>query len=181
MTISTVDKIIEIAELQVRAGGYNSFSFREISKEIGIKSASIHYHFPTKADLGVAIANRYTARFEEHLANIIASTGEPLERLEPYIALFSHALKVDKKMCLCGVLASESDVLPEALQLEAKRFFDVNIAWLQSALFPQSPQAKAQACFILASLEGALLMGKVMKSNTPFEHVIEQLRSQSWK
>ncbi|MFT5705280.1 MAG: TetR/AcrR family transcriptional repressor of nem operon [Shewanella sp.] len=181
MTISTVDKIIEIAESQVRAGGYNSFSFREISKEIGIKSASIHYHFPTKVDLGVAIANRYTVRFEEHLANIIASTAEPLARLDPYIALFSHALKVDKKMCLCGVLASESDVLPEALQLEAKRFFEVNIAWLQSAMFPQSSQAQAQACFILACLEGALLMGKVMKSNTPFEHVIEQLRGQSWQ
>jgi TetR/AcrR family transcriptional repressor of nem operon len=96
-----------------------------------------------------------------------------------YIALFSHGLKVDKKMCLCGVLASESDVLPEALQLEAKRFFDVNIAWLQSAFFPQSPQA--QACFILASLEGALLMGKVMKSDTPFDQVIEQLLCQSWK
>ncbi|ACA88103.1 TetR/AcrR family transcriptional regulator [Shewanella woodyi] len=180
MTISTVDKIIDIAESQVRAGGYNSFSFREISKEIGIKSASIHYHFPTKADLGVAIANRYTARFEEHLANIIASTTEPLERLDPYIALFSHALKVDKKMCLCGVLASESDVLPEELQLEAKHFFDVNIEWLATALFPEHPQAKAHANFIIASLEGGLLMSKVMKSNRHFELITDGLRAQNW-
>jgi len=124
MTVSTVEKIINIAESQVRIDGYNSFSFREISKEIGIKSASIHYHFPKKEDLGEAVVHRYTARFEALLANIMATETDPKARLKSYISLFSHALKVDNKMCLCGVLASENDALPEALQLESKIFFE---------------------------------------------------------
>jgi len=181
MTLTTVEKIIEIAELQVRTGGYNSFSFREISKEIGIKSASIHYHFPTKEDLGVAIAHRYTVRFEGLLANITATTPEPRDRLKPYIALFNHALKVDKKMCLCGVLASENDGLPDAIRQESKRFFEKNIEWLKAALFPESIKAQAQASLILASLEGALLMSKVMKSDIPFDDVTDLLNNQHWR
>ena len=58
MTGSTVDRIRDVAESQVRSGGYHAFSFREISKQIGIKSASVHYHFPTRSDLGVAVARR---------------------------------------------------------------------------------------------------------------------------
>ena len=48
--------ILKITEEMVRRGGYNGFSFREIAKQVGIKSSSVHYHFPTKEDLGVAVA-----------------------------------------------------------------------------------------------------------------------------
>lgn len=181
MTQSTVEKIIKAAESQVRAGGYNSFSFREIAKEIGIKSASIHYHFPTKTDLSVAIVNRYTIRFEGQLTHIFTSTIEPMNRLKLYITLFRQALKVDKKMCLCGVLASQSDVLPEALQAESKAFFKVNTAWLSGAIFPHSSLAEPQANLILASLEGALLLSKAMQSDAPFEQIANLLLTHKWQ
>ncbi|MDF2795086.1 MAG: transcriptional regulator, TetR family [Pseudomonas orientalis] len=48
------------ARKMVQTRGYNGLSFRELAKEVGIKSASIHYHFPTKGDLGAALAKRYT-------------------------------------------------------------------------------------------------------------------------
>ena len=54
--------ILDVAERRIRAHGYNGFSFREIADEIGIKSASVHYHFPTKADLAAAVAKRYRER-----------------------------------------------------------------------------------------------------------------------
>ncbi len=180
---STVDKIIEVAESQVRAGGYNAFSFREIAKQVGIKSASIHYHFATKADLGVALAHRYTARFEQQLDRLVENSAQPSDRLEGYIALFVEALTVDKKMCLCGILAAESDVLPEALQRAVKVFFEVNVAWLQDALFADQPQARAQAqaFLILASLEGALLMSKTMQTHAPLQQVSKLLQQDCWQ
>ncbi len=178
---STVEKIIEVAELQARAGGYNALSFRVIAKQVGIKSASIHYHFATKADLGVAIAHRYTARFEQQLAKLAENSTQPSDRLEGYIALFVQALTVDKKMCLCGILAAESDLLPEALQRAVQVFFEVNVAWLHGALFADQPQAKAQAFFVLASLEGALLMSKVMQTDAPLEQVCKLLRQDCWQ
>ena len=50
----TKQTILEAARRVVQSRGYNALSFRELAKEVGIKSASIHYHFPTKGDLGAA-------------------------------------------------------------------------------------------------------------------------------
>ena len=174
MTTSTVDKIIEVAETQIRAGGYNACSFREISKQIGIKSASIHYHFPTKVDLGVAVANRYTQRFSDKLAQIAREHPNREARLEHYIALFCYALEVDKKMCLCGQLASETDILPQPVQSEARQFFIANQMWLEQHLCEEA--APERAVMILASLEGALMMSKILSSNTPLHSVQQQLQ-----
>ena len=176
MAVSTVDKIMDIAEAQVRAGGYNSFSFREISQEIGIKSASIHYHFPTKTDLGVAIASRYTSRFAEQLLFISATNPDARARLNAYTALFRQALVQDQKMCLCGQLASESDVLPEPIRLETRRFFTLNIDWLTNEVFAaDGVQAQARAAAVLAALEGALLVSKVLQQPALFEQVVTNI------
>ena len=171
MAGSTAEKIMDIAESQVRAGGYNSFSFREISQEIGIKSASIHYHFPTKTDLGVAIASRYTTRFAEQLELVVTTYPGANARLQAYVALFRQALLHDQKMCLCGQLASESDVLPEPIRLETRRFFTLNLDWLASEVFT-GDDAKARAASVLAALEGALLMSKVLDQADLFEQVV---------
>jgi TetR/AcrR family transcriptional repressor of nem operon len=173
MVTSTVELILDIAESQVRAGGYNSFSFREISKEIGIKSASIHYHFPTKADLAVALASRYTDKFLAKLQAIQDETTDVKQRLSRYIALFRHALAVDKKMCLCGQLASESDVLPLPVQQQARRFFAENLSWLSVNLFTEDSRGKA--AIVLASLEGALIISKAMGGNESFDEVSSEL------
>lgn len=179
MTNSTVDKILDLAELQVRAGGYNSFSFREISKEIGIKSASIHYHFPTKTDLGVAVAKRYTQRFQTLLQQLGEQTQLPAERLSRYIDIFRAALVRDQKMCLCGQLASESEVLPDQIRSATQGFFHENLAWLRTEVFLaaglSSEQATKHAAWLLASLEGALLMSTVLEDNAVFEQIIADL------
>ena len=54
----TRQTIMNAARATVQARGYNALSFRELAKEVGIKSASIHYYFPTKGDLGAALASR---------------------------------------------------------------------------------------------------------------------------
>lgn len=179
MTHSTVVKILDLAEMQVRAGGYNSFSFREISKQIGIKSASIHYHFPTKIDLGVAIATRYTDRFQAKLIQVSDLTSKPLERLKSYVDIFRSSLVCDQKMCLCGQLASESEVLPEQIRHATQQFFHQNLSWLKSEVFQMagftSEQASHKAAWLIASLEGALLMSKVLEDNLMFEQVSKNL------
>ncbi|WP_298775650.1 TetR/AcrR family transcriptional regulator [uncultured Shewanella sp.] len=175
----TVERIIESAESQIRAGGYNAFSFREIAKQIGIKSASIHYHFPTKPDLAILVANRYTRSFQDQLKLIEQKTLLPKERLMDYINLFRHAIKVDKRMCLCGILASETYALPEALQVEVKQFFTMNIEWLKQNLFNHSDTGIAQATQLLACLEGSLLLANAMKSDDVFELISAQLVTQN--
>ena len=55
--MSKREEIIQLADTLIRQKGYNAFSFYEISDKVGIKTASIHYHFPAKSDLGIAVVD----------------------------------------------------------------------------------------------------------------------------
>src|SRR6516162_1366615 len=91
-----------LAEAHIRDAGYGGFSFRDLAAELGIKSASVHHHFPTKAIMAAAIARRYRERF---LVAVAAKLNEtPEDAIAAYRSAFREALDRDGRMCLCGVL-----------------------------------------------------------------------------
>jgi TetR/AcrR family transcriptional repressor of nem operon len=59
MSLSSKEAILAATRRTAQAHGYSGLNFRELANEVGIKAASIHYHFPSKADLGAAVAKRY--------------------------------------------------------------------------------------------------------------------------
>ena len=63
MVSETAGRLMVLAEAHIRNAGYGGFSFRDLAAEIGIKSASAHHHFPTKATMAAAVARRYGDRF----------------------------------------------------------------------------------------------------------------------
>jgi len=168
--MSKKEALLKAAENKVRLGGYSNFSFRELASEVGIKSASVHYHFPTKADLGAELAHQYTNSF-------LAALGEPSELkangknpIDVYTQLFRGALVTDKKMCLCGVLGAESDSLPDKVRFEVKRFFNQNLTWLSAAHLANGEPNPAQAAIQTVSLlEGAMMISKTLDDNSYFE------------
>lgn len=174
MSSDTIDRIIASAENQARSGGYNAFSFREIAKEIGIKSASIHYHFPTKENLATELAKRYTEKFNQHLSVITESRGNLQQQLSDYADLFYFALKNDQKMCLCGLFAAEMDVLPEDVQTATRLFFEAQITWLSTLLSTNGiASADTEAVKLLANMEGAMLIAKAFDSEDYFKRAID--------
>ena len=153
----TASQILNAAESMIRDGGYYGFSFRQIADELSIKSASVHYHFPTKEALGAAVALRYTERFLEAL-------GEPQrdEPLQHYVSVFKQALETDGRACLCGILAGEAGKLPDSLRSALQDFSDQNVAWLESAIRHQRPtwseqRARQSAMVLFSGLEGAMV------------------------
>ena len=171
MTKDRETAILEVTESMIREGGYNSFSFRNIATEVGIKSSSVHYHFATKEDLGVAVTKRYTDQF-------LLSLGDPTQQMvngenpiKKYISAFRHALVTDKAMCLCGILGSEVEILPEAVAEEAKIFFKRNIDWLTRAYatLGKQPDAGTKAVQILCTLQGALIAARVLDDIAIFD------------
>ena len=56
--------ILNLAESLLQDKGYNGFSYAHIASELGVKNAAIHYHFPTKEDLSIAVIQRYRDRFK---------------------------------------------------------------------------------------------------------------------
>jgi len=122
----------------VRQGGYNSFSFRSIATAVGIKSSSVHYHFSTKEDLGVAVAKFYTDNFMNMLgdpADMLALKRDPIEQ---YTKIFRNEVREGNGMCLCGMLGAESKILPERVMIETRQFFQRNIEWLENAYIQTS-------------------------------------------
>ena len=89
------------------------------------------------ADLGAKVARRYSDRFLEALGEPQSTSGDSEVVLQKIHKAFADSLGRDGKMCLCGVLAAESAGLPEAVALEAKRFFDGSLSWLTESLFCQ--------------------------------------------
>lgn len=172
-------QLLQIAQSKVREGGYNNFSFRELANEIGIKSASVHYHFPTKADLAAELAKQYTDTFINALGDpqVIYDTGN--DPILTFATLFKHSLYQDKKMCLCGLLGAEFDILPELVRSEIKRFFRKNITWLEQAYSCNEQSSNLSntqlAIQTVSLLEGAMMISIVSEDNSLFDKAIEGL------
>ena len=179
---NTADDILDCAERYIRTRGYNGFSFRDIASDVGIRSASVHYHFPTKADLGAAVARRYTDRFLSAVGDPETKDQDPDELLARFVQAFRKALVVDGRMCLCGMLGAEVESLPEQVATEAKRFFELSLNWLETvfgrfrgASEPDTERCHKKALQALASLQGAMLLARTLDDTASFDQVADDL------
>jgi TetR/AcrR family transcriptional repressor of nem operon len=178
----TAERILDIAERLVQTRGFNNFSYGDIAAELGITTASLHYHFRGKAELGQALITRYAKRFAEALVEIDRDVLDAPEKLEAYAGLFAGVLEGDR-MCMCGVLAAEYETLPKPMRGEVIRFFDENQRWLATVLtqgqtdktlaFKGTADEVAQS--ILSTLEGAMLVARPYGNVAKFNSTARQL------
>ena len=163
----TAERILDIAERLVQTRGFTNFSYADIAAELGITKASLHYHFPGKAELGQAVIARYGERFADALVEIDRTVPDARAKLEAYAGLYADVLR-GNRMCMCGVLAGEYETLPDPMRAAVIRFFDDNQTWLVHVLddglqdgtlaFSGSKEDVAQT--ILVTLEGAMLVAR---------------------
>lgn len=163
----TATKILDVAEHFVQVRGFNGFSYADVASELDITTASLHYHFAGKAELGEALINRYASRFDEKLAAIAARPADALAKLDAYAMLYGGVMQAER-MCLCGMLAAEYATLPKPMRSAVIRFFDDNEAWLESVIAEGQKDgtirfagaAQDAARMILSGLEGAMLVAR---------------------
>src|SRR5215475_5786775 len=115
-------EILDVSEALIRTSGFNGFSTRDVAEAVGIKAASVHYHFPTKADIGVAVTQRYTERFLLELGEPAAFKGNLAKAIAHYADAFRRALKRDGKLCICAVLGAEIGGLPVDVGEQTRMF-----------------------------------------------------------
>jgi TetR/AcrR family transcriptional repressor of nem operon len=179
MSENAREAILEAARLQAQAHGYGGLNFRDIGAEVGIKAASIYHHFPSKADLGAAVARRYWEDTARDLDALLATTGDPKKALQAYPKLFRKSLEADNRMCLCGFMAAEYDDLPDTVKTEVQTFADINVAWLARMLAATSvPKAQrdAKARAIFAAVGGAQLLARSRADVRLFDELINSFR-----
>lgn len=171
--IAMRERLLDAAEHRARRGGYHGFSFRDLASDVEIKSASVHYHFPTKADLAGALAERYTRNCGRRLQSIEITTAH--DAISAVIELFRDALYRDDKMCLCGILGAERDGLPEAVNGEVSRFFEMLLRFLNGAFDRDWNGPSAAHC--IATLEGALILARSLNDKSLFDQAVRDLWS----
>lgn len=179
--MSTKDKIMDTAEGYIRSHGFNNFSFRDIATDIGIKSASVHYHFPTKDALGEAVTERYIEKVMTYLGDPAEAGLSAEQGADRFIALFRNSLSVDEQMCLCGMLAAEIDSLNEPVKTVVRFFFTRIEGWLTRFLADNHPEQnpdliRGRARSAIAALEGALLMARTLEDTSVFEDVAARIK-----
>src|ERR1700733_14609648 len=163
MSESAREAILEAARRTAQAHGYGGLNFREIGAEVGIKAASIYHHFPSKADLGAAVAKRYWQDTAATLEALLATTGNPTKALQAYPGLFRRSLEEENRMCLCSFMAPACDGLPDAVMTEVAAFADVNVSWLTKMLAAASvsgSKCETKARGIFAPVAGAQRMAR---------------------
>lgn len=182
-TSSRYSEILDTAQTLIQTRGYNGFSYRDIANAIGIKSASIHYHFPTKCELGQAVAARYCDLFSQLLKAISQDSPSAQAMLESYVGLFRDTLVERERLCLCGMLAGEVETVPEAVKKEIVRFFNQQNTWLAETIqigieggeILSSIDAASWATTLLSALEGGMLVAKGLGDYQHFDIVAASL------
>lgn len=178
----TATRILDVAERLAEKRGYNGFSYADVAVEVGVTKASLHYHFPSKAELGRTLLERYTRRFEAELRAIEVVEASAADKLRKYVDIYSEALR-QERMCLCGIFTAEWATLPEGMQGAIRQFFALNQRWLESLLqagraegvFQFEAPSSEVANVVTSALEGALLLARSGAEAARFESVVAQL------
>ncbi|MEM1299869.1 MAG: TetR/AcrR family transcriptional regulator [Pseudomonadota bacterium] len=167
------DRLLDAAEHRIRTAGFHAVSFRDLAGDLGIKSASVHYHFPKKEDLGVAVIDRYARAFFDGYAQRTEAGEEPVT---VFVDLYRQALTSSETACLCGVMGAEALGLPEPVQERVRDFLRENIRVLAKALGRgDRPDPEIRATQSVAALQGAMMLAINLRDNAIFEAVAQRV------
>jgi TetR/AcrR family transcriptional repressor of nem operon len=179
--VNAREAILAAARKAAQAHGYGGLNIRALAEGVGIKGASIYYHFPSKADLGAAVARRYWEDSAADLDARLTRTADPLRCLHEYPDVFRKSLESENRLCLCSFMAAEYDDLPDGVKKEVQAFADVHVAWLSKLLTASalvgSEQSEQRARAIYAAVAGAQLMARSRSDIVLYNSLIEGYRS----
>lgn len=176
----TAEQILDVAQDFIQIRGFNAFSYQCIADKIGIRKASIHYHFPSKFDLGRAVI----ARYRQHLAGLMGQAELSPDAdfwgvLSCYFEPYFEFARTGKKVCLCGALSGEFPALSKEMQDEVRGFFNEHQKWLAKLFalgrdagafkFAGDPGPLAKTFF--GALQGGLLIERAIGDRKHLQQV----------
>jgi TetR/AcrR family transcriptional repressor of nem operon len=177
----TREQLLATAMEFVEARGYNAFSYRDLSERVGIRTASIHYHFPTKADLGVAMVARHRQDNAAFFQRVDDAGGTALERLKRYCEAFRKSYGKGSRICFAGMMATDSESLAPEVLVEVRGCFSDHEEWLSRTLkegrsqgelhFVEPPAIVARAIF--DALQGAMFATRAFRTPQRLATTIE--------
>ena len=178
---STAHQLLDVAEHCTQMRGFNGFSYKDLQHKVGIKTASIHYYFPTKQDLALSMVERYSERFHDLLRTIAREQEDGLKRLDKLGGLYVDVVR-DGRFCLCGMLASDMLSLPDTVNRQLGEFFQLVEVWIAEAIALGKQQQRIEpsvnpepaAAHFMATLEGGMLIARIQQRPEYLESLVTE-------
>ncbi len=178
-------KILELAEDLIQTRGFNAFSYQHLSEPLGIKNAAIHYHFPTKELLGLAIIKQTKERFQKWTQHPEHRVLPPQQQLHWFYQIYRYNLQRNQRICLIGALATDFQTLPTTMQHDLKKLATEVHKWFSQLLshgrqigvwqFQGRSEDKASA--MIASLTGSLQLSRLLGEEL-YHDITDQLNKE---
>jgi len=165
----TQNRILDSAMGLLQSRGYSAISYQDISDEVGIRKASIHYYYPSKGDLAEAVVHRYRGEVQDVIKASLEERGADYwGLLDDYFHAYLIFDEEPHKICLCGSLAGEYPVLPQRVQQEVDGFFADQLDWIvliigklqDASLVNAEADKKKLSGWVLSSMQGTLIIGR---------------------
>lgn len=179
-TETTRTQIMRHAERLIEERGCNGVSYRDLAALIGIKTASIHYYFPQKGDLLLAVVQDYYARWQGAIEAIDADLSAQA-KLRAYVDLHRHTFCHTERICLASALAADLASLPLDVRQAVQRFYNANEDWLTRVLEQGVREGSlhvqgdlpAAARTMFAALQGSLVTARLFKNSTRVQDLLQ--------
>ena len=185
---NTKDGIIHAAARIIHVKGYKSTSVDDVLRESAVGKGNFYYYFKSKEDLGYAIIDRAVRSFVERTLDPCFSDPDA-NRLSQIRCFLDRVFQAQQERncvggCPMGNLASELSDVHEGFRARLAEIFTLWRARLTQALSEgQARQEVSPGCapaaaaqFLVASLEGAILMTKVSKDIGVMEQCVAELK-----
>lgn len=162
-------EIIQRTNELLAVGGYNGFSYADIAELVEVRKASIHHHFPSKADLVKATVAQHRDATRRGLQALDQAYPDALERLVAYSRFWSECIEQSNPpICICALLAAELPAVPAEVADEVKGHFDDLHAWIAATLEEGASKntlrltdtPTSEAATFVASIHGAMLAAR---------------------
>jgi TetR/AcrR family transcriptional repressor of nem operon len=185
---ATRDQILNAAARLMHVQGYQSTSLDDVLRESGVGKGNFYYYFKSKEDLGYAIIDRITQGFvERSLEPAFADTdADPVTQIYAFLDRVLEAQRLRKCVggCVMGNLASELSDVHEGFRHRLAGIFDLWRVHLAEAVSRGQARGRLRADvdasrvaqFLVAGLEGSILLSKVTKDITVMERCVEELK-----
>jgi len=184
---NTKELIIEAASRLMHLQGFNHTSIDDVLRESGAGKGNFYYYFKSKEELGYAIIEGNLKRFSEHvMGKAFDNHKDPLAQVDDFldIILEVHRQRNCSGGCPLGNMAMELSDIHEGFR---KKFQEVFAGWrVQVANVLQRAKASGQlndnvdptrlAQFVIAGVEGGILLMKVKKNIKVLESCFEELK-----
>jgi len=183
MNLQLSPRALEIAEhtkVLLAAGGYNGFSYADLSERVRIGKPSIHHHFPSKAELVLTVVALHRQQARQGLAALDTQVPDPAARLSAYTAYWSKCIREGTApLCICAMLAAELPMIPQDIADEVSRYFEDLTDWISAVLaegvakgqFHLAQSAPVEAQTFISTVHGAMLTARAFNNPEAFDAV----------